>query len=60
MPNETQLSRREVCEVPGSTKYRAGEGVMGDEGSNKGHGHFNGVHLDLSGLFRIVTLGSVL
>jgi hypothetical protein len=34
--------------------------VMGDEGSNEGHGHFDGVRLDLSGLFRIVTLGSVL
>jgi len=33
---------------------------MGDEGSDKGRGRFDGVRLDLGGLCRIVTLGSVL
>jgi hypothetical protein len=33
---------------------------MGDEGGDKGCGHFDGVCLNLGELFRIVTLGSVL
>jgi hypothetical protein len=33
---------------------------MGDEGGDEGRGRFDGVRLDLGGLFRIVTLGSVL